>query len=327
MKSERSNDNGRRYRPRGYFAWVSAIVAIAMNGAACHGPEVLVVAHDADGDVFAESAAPLGADASDDGDAIDATDSHPVDANLADTTADAAADAPSDALDAAERSCPHAHGGAMVFIDAGIAQFCIDETEVTRGQFNDFLAAKTFAAPAHCDGWRTPPPTADVVSGKEDVPVSNVQWCWAHAYCQWAGKRLCMKLGGTDPGESAASTGGEWSYACANGKLGSRYPYGDAYDATKCVTAPGTSLQKVGAAKECHGIGAPFERVHDLLGNVSETDGYVFFTSSREGPSAPFSIRIHGGSYGDGPRACDQVEEMGFGNAPANVGFRCCDDP
>ncbi|MCI0528133.1 MAG: formylglycine-generating enzyme family protein, partial [Nitrospira sp.] len=61
--------------------------------------------------------------------------------------------------------------------------YYIDLYEVTNGQYEKFVRAMG-----------TPPPpfweNGKILPGQEQLPVSQITWAEADAYCRWAGKRL-----------------------------------------------------------------------------------------------------------------------------------------
>ncbi len=104
-------------------------------------------------------------------------------------------------------------------------------------------------------------------AGTPDQPVQCVNWCDAHAYCKWAGKRLCGKIGGGNVSKSgvADATQSEWFNACSmGGKL--KYSYGNTYDELTCATA-GAQPKPAGSYPKCEG---GFSGLFDLSGNVAE---------------------------------------------------------
>ena len=88
--------------------------------------------------------------------------------------------------------------------------FSIDRTEVTRGDYARCVAARRCRPVA---GAPSGPATATAPAAAEDrLPMANVTWADAQAFCRWAGGRL--------PSEA------EWEKA-ARGTDGREYPWGD----------------------------------------------------------------------------------------------------
>jgi sulfatase modifying factor 1 len=82
--------------------------------------------------------------------------------------------------------------------------FYMDPYEVANLQYKDFVDVAGHRTPVHWQNRSFP-------SAKGDHPVVNVSWEDAHAYAEWAGKRL--------PSEA------EWEWA-ARGREGREYPWG-----------------------------------------------------------------------------------------------------
>jgi hypothetical protein len=220
-----------------------------------------------------------------------------------------------------------------------VGAFSIDATEVTKAQYADFLAAKgtdTSGQAPYCGFNTTFTPTNEWPPTPEQLglPVNWVDWCDAVAFCKWAGKRLCGRIGGgstphNDYDKPAVS---QWHAACtANGTR--RFPYGNSYDPTKCVgdkSATGGysgKAQPVGSFAGCEG---GFPGIFDLSGNLVEwEDSCVAYTGGSD------FCRERGNSF-QGPDDLDS--EPGYfaacnmnNNNPRNStnntrGFRCCQD-
>lgn len=93
--------------------------------------------------------------------------------------------------------------------------YCMDQREVTAREYQEFMQAKngdTSGQIATCawnkewmgpltlpDAWEIMPYECEGRGyDPENYPnraVGCVDWCDAHAYCAWAGKRLCGKVG------------------------------------------------------------------------------------------------------------------------------------
>jgi formylglycine-generating enzyme required for sulfatase activity len=243
-------------------------------------------------------------------------------------------DAPADAAPLSEAgdagACPGRAGPRGVDVGA----FCIDETEVTNADYALFVAdASLQAQPPACDWNGDYVPTCASnpqettlpwprPRGWETLPVSCVDWCDAYAYCRWAGKRLCGRIGGgpTGPAEIADAASDQWFFACSHAGA-HLLPYGDVYDRSACNTDdPDGSVAPVKSKPNCEG---GYPGIFDMSGNVFE---WVDACEVADGSLASCGIR--GGSYAYGN---DQnVQECATSNsAPPDVvwrdyGFRCC---
>lgn len=218
--------------------------------------------------------------------------------------------------------CDSTRGPTMVRLDT----FCIDSTEVTRGQFRAFLAApeseRMAAAPSFCT-WNTVPPTLPSATSSDNLPVGNVNFCDAKQFCTWAGKRLCGKIGSgpvtasqlTDPKVS------QWYFACsANGTL--QYPYGDAYVGSTCATeTPG--LSPVQGFPDCRGKAAPYNGIYDMNGNAEEWED----ACDAPAPNEDTLCRGRGGGNEDNAKCTCKFFDYASAKARfAGLGFRCCKD-
>jgi formylglycine-generating enzyme required for sulfatase activity len=248
----------------------------------------------------------------------------------------------------------------MVRIPApGGTSYCIDTTEVTQAQYAAFLASdphadtssqycayKTTFVPGHEPGdvnntleKKVPTqchPDHDLFdpTGTPLMPVVCVDWCEAVAYCAWAGKRLCGHIGGgpTTEADFADPTTGEWVRACSSAGA-ETYPYGASYEHGSCND--GTTVANVASFPDCHGQGAPFERIFDMSGNVFEwdslcRDGLVMDPGPDGGPSLPICM-LRGGTIGSDKQdlACNGLGGMGGDDMNLSrpwTGIRCCAD-
>jgi molecular chaperone DnaK len=169
------------------------------------------------------------------------------------------------------------------------AEFFIDATEVTNGQYTAFIAAT--GAPSPDDWSSTTAPT-----GQEDHPVDGVRVLDAETFCGALGKRL--------PTES------EWEIT-ARGPSSLLYPWGDDQNA---VPLPGSGTYPVGSvAGNVSAFGA-----FDMVGNVWEWVGDAYE------PIGDQERILRGGANGllrdSAYRLIGSPENA---NIVASAGFRC----
>lgn len=264
-------------------------------------------------------------------DAADASLSCDGDACAAVLDAGATRDGGDAAVDAGP--CPSSLPGPPLVAAAG---FCIDATEVTVAQYNEFLATTPNVPQAPECGWNTS--YALQTNGgqgcsadKNDVtkhpsfPATCLDWCDAVAYCTWAGKNLCGSTadGGGVPFDQAAQPSAEWFLACAT-PAHHTYPTGDTYDGG-CNTIPaggGGSTRDVAADPRCTG---GYPGLYDLAGNVEEW----IAACDTSGGADRSQDQCHeaGDSWGYaelGTARCDNLDSDVRSGQYDSVGFRCC---
>lgn len=131
--------------------------------------------------------------------------------------------------------------------------FFIDRYEVTNRQYQEFVDATGHSAPVDNSmgkySWKENSPLPD----QEDLPVTQVSWYDAGAYCKWTGKRL--------PTET------EWEKA-ARSTDGRQWPWGNKFHENACNTKHITQgeILPVGSVPDDR---SPYG-VFDMCGNVSE---------------------------------------------------------
>lgn len=207
------------------------------------------------------------------------------------------------------KECPQGLPGPQLVLvpTPGGVTYCIDATEVTQGQYFKFLEAKGASRDVYPYGdmsGQTPeceknksyspaikegdscyrhPESWDSTGGHEEYPVACVEWCDAYAYCAWAGKRLCGRVGGGRGtfDDAANADLDQWYNACSQGGK-TKYSYGDQEDASRCVSRSYTDAMSAqtgtdvnaprppGEAADCRGTEPPFDQLVDLSGNVGE---------------------------------------------------------
>jgi formylglycine-generating enzyme required for sulfatase activity len=190
-----------------------------------------------------------------------------------------------------------------VHVDA----FYVDIDEVSHADYSRFVEATGHKPPYH---WLDGKMPAD----KSDLPVYNVDWDDASAYCAWAGKRL--------------PTEAEWEKAARGGLEGLDYPWGDDKPADALAlfnTAEGPG--PVGKRKpNAYGL-------RDMAGGVAEWCGdwfeRTYYESSParnpKGPETGMYKVIRGGSWSSGPRRITVFFRNWVrpNQKTPNLGFRC----
>ncbi len=207
--------------------------------------------------------------------------------------------------------------------------FCIDSTEVTNRQYQRFLDAtggvSSQGAPCAWNRSLVPRVWPPPARSSPEHPVVFVDWCDAQAYCQWAGKRLCGRIGGGSLriAEQTDATRSQWMSACTGGGA-SVYPYGDAYASGACSgDEPTGYFLPVASKPACVG---GFPGVYDLSGNVHELeDSCDVDPAVLDGSMDICADR--GGSFKHDPGmlACGlTLDKDPRSGQWFDVGFRCC---
>jgi formylglycine-generating enzyme required for sulfatase activity len=202
--------------------------------------------------------------------------------------------------------------------------FSLGVSEVTQEQYR----AVTGASPSH-------------FKGSDDLPVENVSWTDAIAFCNKLSKREGLKPyyqsdGGVPAGGDGyrLPTEAEWEYACRAGST-TRFSFGD--DAARLgeyawYHGHSDARQHPVGQKRPNAFG-----LHDMHGNVWEWcwDGYApkYYAESPaddpHGPSKAGDRVVRGGSWDSEARNCRSALRDGY--APESrydsLGFRIARDP
>ncbi len=214
-----------------------------------------------------------------------------------------------------------------VYVDA----FALDRREVSVAEYRRCLAAGTCAAP----GFAPRDPRFD----RDELPVTQVRWSDAAAFCAWRGARLPTEaeweLAAKGPG-GAGGTG-------AAGGGGRLFPWGGTYN-PRLANHGSFSRDEADASDGFAGLapvgsfpdGSTPEGIEDLAGNAAEwvadvydvdDQGFGYPPGSQVNPRGPVSGVFHvvrGGSYGDGGawmRTTSRTTTSA--QRSATIGFRC----
>ena len=218
-------------------------------------------------------------------------------------------------------------GSPMVLVPCENGRaFCIDAFETTRAEYEAFLkeqGSSSALTPGQCAGNTSHSPDAACDAGEHVTREPNhpqvcVNWCDAHAYCAWAGKRLCQ----ADINDPTSAALNEWYTACS--AAGSRkFPYGNDFDSARCngfgsASEPPTTVA-VGSLPGCEG---GYPGLFDMSGNVDEwvnlcyadPDGHVFCGVSSGYWYDEFDDEL----------ACADIGPYQALKANPGIGIRCC---
>ena len=192
--------------------------------------------------------------------------------------------------------------------------YFIDQYEVTNTAYKQFVKATGSRAPQTWQKGKVP-------AGRENFPVTFVNWYNAERFCKFVGKRL--------PSEA------EWEKA-ARGTDGRDYPWGNSFDANKANTGD-TGLGDLAPVGQFESGKSPFG-VHDMTGNAWEwtADWYRPYPGTDYQSDAfgnQFKVLRGGGWGGVGHYAIPYFYRTSYRfyinpeGAYPDAGFRCAKDP
>ncbi len=192
--------------------------------------------------------------------------------------------------------------------------FYMDMYEVTITQYREFVDAAGAEVPEY---WKRA--KAGVLDKVGYIPVTDITWHSADAYCRWRGKRL--------------PTEAEWEKA-ARGTDGRRFPWGDEFDPEK---ANGVKQRGGPMPVGSFDFGRSPYGVYDMSGNAAEwtADWYKQYPGNDfDDPEYGETLKvIRGGGWAGQHyalqhylRTSDRSLLIPPGEKFKNVGFRCAKD-
>jgi serine/threonine-protein kinase len=111
-----------------------------------------------------------------------------------------------------------------------VGDFSIDKTEVTNGEYADFVRETNYPPPSH---WSGNQPGPDI----KMLPVVNVSYQDAVKFAEWRSKRDGVRY--------RLPTEEEWEYAARGGDQNNLYPWGDTWTQGRAATSePGATEPK-----------------------------------------------------------------------------------
>ncbi len=227
-----------------------------------------------------------------------------------------------------------------------ISAFAIGKTEITRGQFAEFVKRSGYVTGDKCwtlekgdyeerkGNWREPG-----FAQNDSHPVTCVSWNDAQAYAKWLSIRTGKKY--------RLPTEAEWEFAARGNTKTSRYwgdnpdracRYANGADDSVLSRIPGASSWSVHNCKDGFVYTAPVGRfkpnafgLHDMLGNVWEWTEDDYHDSYSGAPADGSAWQgdgkkrvLRGGSWNDAPRNLRAATR--YGNKPeirfSSIGFR-----
>jgi formylglycine-generating enzyme required for sulfatase activity len=214
--------------------------------------------------------------------------------------------------------------------------YCVDSTEVTQAQYAQFLQDKKGDATGQdprcrwnagygpsCTSFDPANPHAGLGEGAREYPITCVDWCDAFAFCAWAGKRLCGRIGGgglpLDFGVNNDQTQSQKYSACSQGGAYT-LPYGRIPDPSACNFNGGDGGRVAPAGSYAKCVGG-FDGLFDMIGNVQEWEDAC--DESEAGYASDLCV-VRGGDFQDVGFDCRSLYRDNRSDATDWIGFRCC---
>lgn len=202
--------------------------------------------------------------------------------------------------------------------DKKVNAFLLGKYEVTNKQYQEFVKKVNYRPPPEWNG-------VELAKDQEELPVTNISWDDAVAYCNWISQQSGMNY--------RLPTEAEWEYA-ARGTDGRIYPWGSQWNATNTVSGESGSVTMSSVVSaQLASDKSPFGIV-GMAGNVSEwtsSSFYLYPGSKAEVEPCKDCKIIRGGNYKSADKALLTVtrrvwQPNSFSPGMERVGFRIAAD-
>jgi formylglycine-generating enzyme len=199
-----------------------------------------------------------------------------------------------------------------------IGDFYIDSTEVTRGQYLQFVKSFSDGPPVQGEycSWNdlfSPNDFGDNPATAM-LPITDVDWCDADAYCKWANKHLCGSIDRTQklaPDDLLDPELSQWALACGGPNLvAPASPHANCNDARNAAPWSVSTMTCEGASTG----------IWDLEGNAGE-----WIDGCRDNQDGKYNECYFAGGGPELDGSCTTIS-LGYARASARalIGFRCC---
>jgi formylglycine-generating enzyme required for sulfatase activity len=213
-----------------------------------------------------------------------------------------------------------------------LPEYCIGRVPVTVGEYRAFVEANAYLKPQYwtAAGWAwreasnvVQPSLWDEAkwSGDDRLPIVGVSWYEAYAYCRWLSEATGRAY--------RLPTEAEWEKA-ARGVDGRLFPWGNAFDASRCNARASGFGQTTPVERFSPGGDSPYGCA-DMAGNASEWTLSQFrayphdAADERNDPEGDTERVIRGGSWFK-PVLRTRTVSRGMNDpffSDDDVGFRC----
>lgn len=164
--------------------------------------------------------------------------------------------------------------------------FAISRYPVTQGQFRAFIDDAGYSDSRWWDGLIYPRDVQVPSTRTLDLPMVNLSWFEAVAYCRWLSHHTGLDIG--------LPTEAQWQWA-AHGEARTHYPWGDIFDLSRCNIKESGFGGLTPVTRFTNGL-SPFG-VQDMSGNVWEWTRTEYDSPDKDATLNITSPVLRGGSF------------------------------